>query len=145
MNHVTFLAIGTVLLFARVVQAESNLLNPMSISTRGNLTTVITNGEGEHLLADAIGKTLYTFDMDKGTGTSVCSGDCSEVWPPLLVTAEETKLLQPPFGTITRSNKKAQLTHEGQPLYTYVFDRVQGDEFGDGIGGVWHYIEVKDN
>jgi predicted lipoprotein with Yx(FWY)xxD motif len=145
MNHVTFLAIGTVLLFAQVVQAEANFLNPLSSSTKGNLTTVITNGEGEHLLADAIGKTLYTFDMDKGTGTSVCSGDCAEVWPPLLVTAEETKFLQAPFGVVIRANKKAQLTHEGQPVYTYVFDRVQGDEIGNGIGGVWHYIKVEKN
>lgn len=145
MNQITVLAIGAVLLFAQGVQAEVGPLNLQSSSTKGNLTSVITNGEGENLLADAIGKTLYTFDMDKGTGTSVCSGDCVEVWPPLLVTAEETKLLQPPFGTVIRSNKKTQLTYEGQPVYTYAYDRVQGDEIGNGIGGVWHYIEVEMN
>jgi predicted lipoprotein with Yx(FWY)xxD motif len=145
MNQITFLAIGAVLLFAQGVQAETGSLHPQSSLTKGNLTTVITNGGGEHLLADAIGKTLYTFDVDKGTGTSVCSGDCAEVWPPLLVTAEETKLLLPPFGTIIRANKKAQLTHEGLPVYTYAYDRVQGDEIGDGIGGVWHKIEVEMN
>jgi predicted lipoprotein with Yx(FWY)xxD motif len=140
-----FLTLGAILLFSQVVQAEGVLFNLASNSTKRELTTITTNREGEPLLADAIGKTLYTFDLDKGTGTSVCSGDCAEVWPPLLVTAEETKFLQAPFGTVIRSNRKAQLTHEGQPVYSYAFDRVQGDEIGDGIGGVWHYIKVEKN
>ena len=36
-----------------------------------------------------------------------------------------------------------QLTYEGRPVYTYAFDRVKGDDHGDGIGGVWHYIEIE--
>jgi predicted lipoprotein with Yx(FWY)xxD motif len=107
------------------------------------LTTEVINDENEVLLADSFGKTLYTFDLDTGSNTSKCKGDCAEVWPPYIITTEESATLAPPLGTILRANKKLQLTYQGQPLYTYIFDRTLTDEKGDGIGGVWHYIEIK--
>lgn len=112
-------------------------------STKRELVTIITNGNGEHLLADSIGKTLYTFDSDIGQKTSTCAGDCAEIWPPILITADEALKIKSPLGTIVRANKKKQLTHNGKPVYLYAFDRVAGDEFGDGIGGVWHRIKIE--
>ncbi|MDD4976094.1 MAG: hypothetical protein PHY93_17190 [Bacteriovorax sp.] len=109
----------------------------------GTLTTQVQNDEQEKLLADSIGKTLYVFDLDAGSVTPKCTGDCAEVWPPYILSADETAHLQAPLGSIVRANKKAQLTYEGRPVYTYIFDRIVGDDHGDAIGGVWHYIELK--
>ncbi len=107
------------------------------------LTQEVTNDENERLLADSNGNTLYVFDLDQGKAAPVCAGDCAEVWPPYLLSAEEAKALVAPLGAIQRANKKAQLTYEGRPVYNYAFDRVRGDDKGDGIGGVWHYVELK--
>ncbi len=107
-----------------------------------SLITVATNDEGKKLLADSTGKTLYVFDKDKGS-SSACNGDCAEVWPPYLVEAAEVPALKAPLGQIERANKKIQLTYQGRPVYNYAFDRGQGADAGDGIGGVWHYIEMK--
>lgn len=108
-----------------------------------SFTTVAANKEGESILADSFARTLYVFDVDQGSNTSKCAADCAEVWPPFLLTATEAAGLQAPLGTIARANKKLQLTFNGRPVYTYMLDRQQGDDRGDGIGGVWHYIGVK--
>lgn len=108
-----------------------------------NLTTVVTNDENEQLVADSFERTLYVFDVDQGSNTSKCVADCAEVWPPYIVTAAEAATLQAPLGTVIRANKKLQLTYNGRPLYTYILDRQKGDDHGDGLGGVWHYIELK--
>ena len=107
------------------------------------LTTLVQNDEKETLVADSIGKMLYVFDLDQGAAAPKCTGDCAEVWPPYLLSAEEVASLKSPLGSIARANKKVQLTYAGRPVYTYIFDRQKGDDHGDGIGGVWHYIEIK--
>lgn len=111
--------------------------------TPAPLTNIVQNDEKENLLADSYSRTLYVFDPDEGTNTSVCVGDCAEVWPPYIVSANEANGLSAPLGTVKRANGKLQLTHDGHPLYTYDLDRVIGADAGDGIGGVWHYIEIK--
>ncbi len=105
------------------------------------LVTRVTNDEGETLVADSISRTLYVFDMDKTSTSSACNGTCAEIWPPYLLTDAEAAALQAPLGSIQRANKKLQLTYKSRPVYTYAFDRQAGDDHGDGIGGVWHYIE----
>lgn len=113
--------------------------------TRSDLVSVVVNAEGDSLLADSFSKTLYVFDPDVGNPNPVCVGDCAEVWPPYIVTAEEAAtLLHGPLATVERANKKLQLTYNGRPVYTYIFDRKKGDDLGDGFGGVWHYLEVED-
>lgn len=106
------------------------------------LTTISINDEGEKLLADSRGNTLYVFDLDLNQTTSKCNAACAEVWPPYLITAEEALTLAAPLGSITRDNGKAQLTYQGRAVYSYAFDRGAAADAGDGIGGVWHYIEV---
>jgi predicted lipoprotein with Yx(FWY)xxD motif len=107
------------------------------------LTTISVNDEGENLLADSRGNTLYVFDMDLNQKTSVCTATCAEIWPPYLVSEEEAKLVKAPYGVIVRDNKKSQLTYESRPVYAYAFDRGAAADAGDGIGGVWHYIEIE--
>ena len=115
----------------------------MSGSSMASLTNIVINDEKESLLADSIGKTLYVFDLDQGKSIPTCTGDCAEVWPPYIIADNEVPALMPPLGFIKRGNGKPQLTYLGRPLYTYIFDRLQGDDKGDGLGTVWHYIKLK--
>jgi predicted lipoprotein with Yx(FWY)xxD motif len=133
----------TALMVISAVSAQAAYGDTTPAPVAPALINAITNGEGETLIADAIGKTLYTFDLDIGSATPVCKGDCSEVWPPYILSTEEAATLQAPLGSIVRANKKIQLTYESKPVYTYAFDRLVSDEKGDGVGGVWHYIEIK--
>ncbi len=121
--------------------AQVNEAPPLEKPTA--LTREVTNDEQEILLADSFGKTLYTFDLDIGAVTSKCKGDCAEVWPPYILSEEEKAKLVAPFGFVERTNKKIQLTFKGLPLYTYIFDRNEGEDKGDNIGGVWHYVEIE--
>lgn len=112
------------------------------VSPTKSLVTVNQNDEKENLLGDSFSRTLYVFDPDQGSNTSVCTGDCAEVWPPYIISSAEAKVLVAPLGSVVRANKKLQLTYNGRPLYTYMLDREVGQDLGDGIGNVWHYIEV---
>lgn len=109
------------------------------------LTLEVTNQESETLLADSIGKTLYVFDIDLGQSSSRCQGECAEIWPPYLISQAESQNLQAPLGFILRPNRQVQLTFKGRPVYTYAFDRIRGDELGDGVGGVWHDIVIRES
>ena len=89
------------------------------------------------MLADAAGKTLYTFDKDTaGSGKSVCNGACAVLWPPAMASAgaksDET------LTTITRDDGSKQWAFNGKPLYTYAQDQKAGDVMGEGFKGVWH-------
>lgn len=107
------------------------------------LITHVKNDEQEVLVADSFQRTLYVFDLDVGASAPKCSASCAEVWPPYIVSAEEALDLKAPLATIERDNKKLQLTYDGRPVYTYTFEREVGGDKGDGIGGVWHYIEIE--
>jgi predicted lipoprotein with Yx(FWY)xxD motif len=95
----------------------------------------------EYVLADSIGKTLYTFDPDPTDGNApACNGKCSEIWPPVLLNDEEAESTVAPYSVVTRTTGLKQLALNGAPLYTYFLDRVAGDVLGDGVGGVWHVV-----
>ncbi len=110
-----------------------------------DFTTIVQNSEKEILIADSFGKTLYTFDLDINSPKSKCIGDCAEVWPPYIVTADEAAKLTAPLAATPRANNKLQLTYDGHLVYTYIFDRHSGDDLGDGIGGVWHYVKLNNS
>jgi predicted lipoprotein with Yx(FWY)xxD motif len=117
--------------------------NPTSASPAPlTLTTETKNDEGERLLADIFGKTLYVFDLDQNAPAPVCDGDCLESWPPYLLLPTEAQGLQAPFGAVARRSKRLQLTYNSRPVYTYAYDRKLGDDKGDGLGRVWHYITL---
>ena len=114
-----------------------------ALGAQADLTSVSVNDEGENLLADSRGNTLYVFDMDQNQNVPVCNAKCAEVWPPYLLSADEAKNLQAPFAAVTRENKTIQLTYNKRPVYAYAYDRGPAADAGDGIGGVWHYIELE--
>lgn len=88
------------------------------------------------------GLTVYTFDPDVG-GVPTCYDRCAEVWPPVTLSADEANALQAPLGVVQRRTGLRQLTYNGQPLYLFNLDRRSGDIKGDGVGTVWHLIEVS--
>lgn len=107
-----------------------------------DLTSVSVTSAGANLLADSRGNTLYVFDLDQNQNVSACNAKCAEVWPPYLLSIAEAQNLQAPFASIVRENKTVQLTYGARPVYSYAYDRGPAAEAGNGIGGVWHYIEL---
>jgi predicted lipoprotein with Yx(FWY)xxD motif len=97
-------------------------------------------------LVDGKGRTLYLFEADTAT-TSTCSGQCAQVWPPLLTHgnpptasgAAEAAL----FGTTPRGDGPEQLTYNGHPLYYFAGDKASGDARGQGLnqfGAGWYVV-----
>ena len=137
-------ALFLALLATTALNAQAQSTNGADTAPEVKLTTISINDEGEHLLADTRGNTLYVFDVDLNESTSKCNAACAEVWPPYLVNEADLKSMKAPLGVIVRENKKSQLTYNGRPVYSYAFDRGAAADAGDGIGDVWHYIEIKE-
>ncbi len=135
MKALLLFALATIAISA---QAQTN------VEASAKLTTTSVNDEGEHLLADTRGNTLYVFDIDLSSTVSKCNGICAELWPAYLLTEAEAAAVTAPLGVVIRDSKKLQLTYSGRPVYTYSLDRGVAADAGDGIGGVWHYIEIKE-
>jgi predicted lipoprotein with Yx(FWY)xxD motif len=97
------------------------------------------------ILVDAKGNTLYAFAKD-GNGTSVCTGECANDWPPLAAPAAVPASLSGvtgELGTTTRDDGTQQLTISGHPLYTFEGDSAPGQTNGQGVvlnGGVWNVV-----
>ena len=91
------------------------------------------------VLADAAGRTVYTFDKDE-MGKSNCSGGCLTLWPAFV--AKPEAVAKGDFGVI-EANGVRQWTVKGKPLYFYAADAKPGDRNGDGKGGVWHVVTDK--
>lgn len=89
------------------------------------------------LLADAAGRTVYTFDKDTA-GKSNCSGGCLAAWP--MFTAKPGAKAQGDFGLIDAAGGQQQWTVKGKPLYYFAGDAQPGERNGDGSGGTWHVV-----
>lgn len=96
--------------------------------------------DGRKVLASTKGLTLYTFDNDTA-GISTCFGGCLKAWP-IIETAQASILI--PFSIKLRTDGKKQISFNNQPLYFYVADKIPGDIKGDGVGGIWHLVEVRE-
>jgi predicted lipoprotein with Yx(FWY)xxD motif len=99
------------------------------------------------IVFDAHGRTLYTFDRDKGT-TSTCYGACAESWPPALAEGKpkaEGGALPGKVGATTRRDGSVQITYGGHPLYYFSGDRGDAEYRGQGahaFGGRWSVIRI---
>jgi predicted lipoprotein with Yx(FWY)xxD motif len=114
-----------------------------TVSSSGSLirtATATVNGKSETILTNTQGMTLYyrTTDMPP---TTVCSGGCASVWPPLLVsgsnTATSTTSLPGKLSVQADANG-SQVEYNGHPLYTFSGDTAPGQTTGEGFGGIWH-------
>ena len=71
---------------------------------------------------------LYYWTVEKQAGGQIrCTGQCANLWPPLLArsaTAVPRRIagIRGTFGVIRRPGGALQLTRNGLPLYTYVHE-----------------------
>lgn len=95
-------------------------------------------GVGSYL-ADAKGKTLYTFKNDM-PGMSHCEGACLDNWPAYFAEKVDAKagVSAKDFGTITRADGRKQTTYKGMPLYYFAGDKAPGDTNGQGKKDAWY-------
>ncbi len=103
------------------------------------ITTVANSGAGTHL-ADSAGRALYVFAGDE-QNASTCSGECAELWPPVLIGAglEPTagEGVEGTLGRIDRGEGIFQVTYNGQPLYYYSGDQEAGQVTGAAVDEQW--------
>jgi predicted lipoprotein with Yx(FWY)xxD motif len=91
---------------------------------------------GKVLAAGSNGRTLYLFSQD-GKNQSTCTGQCAQVWPPLLVKGKPTAgkgVKASKLGEIRRGHSH-QATYAGHPLYEFSGDSAAGQATGEGEGG----------
>ena len=121
---------------------ESVLATPIGITLQplgpGQGIGLHGNASGGFLAAhktafgDENGKTLYTYDKDE-PGKSNCTDACIKDNPPALAPA-----CAKPFGewsAIKRADGSRQWARKGQPLYTFVGDKMNGSVGGSVSGG----------
>ncbi len=114
---------------------------PTGVPTTVKLATNTTLGI---YLVDENGISLYYFALDvPGNGTSACSGNCSQLWPPFYT---ENIVVNPPlsaadFGTITRTDGTKQTTYGGWPLYYYSGDKGVGQTNGENVADLWWVVK----
>jgi predicted lipoprotein with Yx(FWY)xxD motif len=106
------------------------------------LTATSVAGMGD-VVTDAKGWILYRFDEDRADpSTSVCTGRCARVWPPVLAgaTLELSGIPAREVATITRADGGQQVTIGGRPVYRYVGDRKPGTWKGQNVGRAWFAV-----
>jgi predicted lipoprotein with Yx(FWY)xxD motif len=104
---------------AAVVDAKSS----------GSLGTILVNNKGF---------TLYRLSTDS-KNKSNCTGGCTSVWPPVLVTGSAMPVGGPGvsgLGTIKVAGGE-QVTYNGMPLYTFTGDSSAGQANGQNVKDQW--------
>ena len=113
------------------------ILATLATAFTANIAIAQSVTEANGILADASGRTLYTFDKD-ASNKSNCNDGCAATWPLFLV--KEDDRTPATFNVITRDDGTKQWAVNGKPLYFFAADVQAGDAKGDGKGGVWHVI-----
>ena len=113
------------------------ILTTLATAFAANVAIAQSVTETNGILADASGRTLYTFDKD-AANKSNCNGGCAAAWPPFLV--KNGDLMPVEIRVITRDDGSKQWSMNEKPLYFFAADVQAGDAKGDGQGGVWHVI-----
>jgi predicted lipoprotein with Yx(FWY)xxD motif len=112
---------------------------PSATAATGGQVNVTNSSLGSHL-AGANGMSLYVLTRDSA-GTSTCTDECAQSWPPASVGPGQTPTAGPgvnaTLGTLTRGDGSIQVTANGRPLYSFAGDSAAGDINGQGQGGVW--------
>jgi predicted lipoprotein with Yx(FWY)xxD motif len=94
------------------------------------------------VLTTAKGLTLYRFTEDT-PGTSMCSGACAKIWPPLLA-AKGGHVSAPHgvkgFSLVKLTNGHWQVAFDKLPLYTFEGDKKKGQAHGQNVGKVWFAV-----
>lgn len=107
--------------------------------------TVTVSSHPTHgdVLTDGDGRVLYLLTADPAN-QSVCTGDCADAWPPLIVESEDGVEagadVSAALDTIERDDGNLQVTADGVPLYYFVNDDEPGDARGQEINNVWFVL-----
>ncbi len=110
----------------------------MSIPTPSGVT--ITKTVIGHVLADAKGLTLYTYDKDS-TGKSACDAKCARTWMPVIAPAMAAA--KGDWSLAARADGTRQWAYQGKPVYRYVTDVRPTDTRGEGVDPKWHPAVVE--
>src|SRR4051812_16174145 len=113
------------------------LIGGLTVAFWANIVIAESVAQKNGLLADAAGRTLYTFDKD-AENESNCNGGCAKAWPPYLVKDGDRNPSN--VTVIRRADNTLQWALDGKPLYYFSSDTVAGDAKGDGVGGAWHVV-----
>jgi predicted lipoprotein with Yx(FWY)xxD motif len=85
------------------------------------------------------GHTLYVFLRD-APDTVNCTGDCLQIWPPLLLEAgqkvEAGDGIEGDFGSV-ETPAGTQVTYNHTPLYYFVTDAAPGETKGHLVSDIW--------
>lgn len=111
---------------ANATSSAAAAAKPISITTKHdkNLGTILAAGDKR--------MTVYLWEADKGT-TSVCSGVCAHVWPPVIGKPSASgSAKSSDLGTTSRADGSVQVTYKGHPLYYFIKDKDDGDAYGQG-------------
>jgi predicted lipoprotein with Yx(FWY)xxD motif len=99
---------------------------------------------GTHVV-DGEGHTLYLSVTD-GENESTCTGDCAQLWQPVLVDGEPDAgegVQEDLIGTFEREDDAGtQVTYDGMPLYRFVADQEPGDTRGHELADTWFAVDV---
>jgi predicted lipoprotein with Yx(FWY)xxD motif len=95
---------------------------------------------------DTKGLTLYMFEPDKGSGSSVCYDQCAKAWPPFTVKAASDLVLPAEISASAvklhaRKDGTQQVVVNGWPLYYWFADKAPGDITGQSVGDVWWVVD----
>lgn len=95
------------------------------------------------ILIDDNGMTLYIFVPDD-KGSSTCYDACAALWPPFILSPDQTlPLSNSHLGVTRRKDNSQQLTYDGWPLYYYSQDKKPGDVKGQGMKDRWYVVNPK--
>ena len=115
------------------VSSSGSLIQTAMATVKGTSETILTNTQG---------MSLY-YRITDMPPTTVCSGGCASVWPPLLVsgsnTATSTTSLPGKLSVQADANG-TQVEYNGHPLYTFSGDTAPGQTTGEGFAGIWHVV-----
>jgi len=123
----------------------SSTAGTSSSAAAGGNTVAERTIDGQQVLTDAQGMTLYWFVIDTSSKSN-CSGSCATYWPPAKGPLTAGSGVTGTLGTITRSDGSTQATYDGHPLYTYAGDSSPGQNKGNGVnasGGLWYEMTVS--
>ncbi len=128
----------TSLVLAACGQATSTVTPTAPPRVASTAVNTVSNPSFGSVLTTAEGRTLYYFTPERG-GTITCTGQCAQVWLPLIA---PSGLLSTPAalpGTLStlRRMEGAQVTYSEWPLYTFSGDKAAGDTSGQGVLGKW--------
>ena len=106
-------------------------LQPLGSSQGYGAQRLTYHARHEIVLANASGKTLYTYDRDQDN-KSVCLGECAKEWLPTVPLAKAKATTN--WKIISRSDGLKQWSYKGKPLYTSIKDKNPGEVGGGGVG-----------